>query len=195
MCVWVSQLNELTASAQQLSDYGLAICELRDSNRRSFALYGGFFSVILSAVGLGGASHGIGYGEARNWRELPQSGPPPSRYYLGTVHRYVSRDDAHQLWLHNRRLVGDGSDPPPINLQYHDLMLHSVQVRSEEITNYSKLDLQSSINRLRNEQQTFLHHLNCNSPSRIVHRIGTRTVEHLETWLMALEELKRSSRV
>lgn len=195
VCVWVSRLNELTASTQQLSDYGLAICELKDSNRRSFALYGGFFSVLLSAVGLGGASHGIGYGEARDWRELPQSGPPPSRYYLGTVHRYVSQDDAHRLWLHNRHLVGDGTDPSPINLQYHDLMLHSVRVRSEEISNYSGLDLQSSIDRLRNEQQTFLHHLNRNSPSRLVHRIGTRTAEHLETWLAALEELRRSSKV
>ncbi|MDE0268076.1 MAG: hypothetical protein OXI96_03445 [Acidimicrobiaceae bacterium] len=195
VCIWVSRLNELTTTAQQLSDYGLAIRELKDSNRRSFALYGGFFSVLLSAVGLGGASHGIGYGEARDWRELPRSGPPPSRYYLGTVHRYVSHDDAHQLWLHNRHLVGDGSDPPPINLHYHDLMLHSVQARSEEITNYSGLDLQSSIDRLRSEQQTFLHRLNHNSPSRLVHRIGTRTVGHLETWLEALEELKRYSKI
>lgn len=77
--VWVSDLEELNASASALSQYASAISSAAVAGKAVFALYGGFFSVLLQSVGLKGSSHGIGYGEYRRWVELPVSGPPPAR--------------------------------------------------------------------------------------------------------------------
>ncbi len=189
VCVWVSGLNELTASSNQLAAYGGAIRNIRKSNRRSFALYGGFFAVALSAIGLWGASHGIGYGEYRRWRELPQRGPPPSRYYLPTIHRYAQRDDAYQLWLHDPGLVSESTVVRPITLQYHELKLHSVMARAQEIENYRSLDLPSTIDRLEADLLEFQGRLNAGSPSYLVRRIGERLTDHMPRWLTALRML------
>ena len=127
--VWVSGLDELGSDPTLLRDYAWAIQEV-SGDIEMFALYGGFFSVLLSAVGLRGSCHGIGFGESRAYPELQRSGPPPSRYYMPTLHRYVLPDLAYQLWLHDPKLaecscrVCDGM--PPMELDYHSLMMHSV---------------------------------------------------------------------
>jgi hypothetical protein len=96
-----------------------------------FALYGGFFSVMAGTVGLVGSSHGIGYGEYRAWPELPRSGPPPARYYLRQLHRYIAQEDAQRLWMADRNLASCPCNQcmgrAPIELEYHDLMRHSVE--------------------------------------------------------------------
>ena len=96
--IWVSRLSELTSHPYALAEYASAIQSATDQGKELFALYGGFFSVLLSCAGLGGSNHGIGFGEHRDWVQLPQSGPPPARYYLPQVHRYVSQEFAYQLW-------------------------------------------------------------------------------------------------
>ena len=175
VCIWVSGLGELSTSSEELAAYANAIRRLDNSGRRSFALYGGFFAIALSAVGLSGCSHGIGYGEHRIWRELPRSGPPPSRYYLPTVHRYASQEDAHLLWLHDTRLVSEVPVGRPISLQYHDLKMHSVAARAQEIEDYGPLDLSATIRRLETELRVFRGRLNAGSPNRLVSRAGITT--------------------
>ena len=132
--VWVSGLEELMLPADELAIYGRAIRAAAERGQDTFALYGGFFHVLLGGVGLRGASHGIGYGEYRTWIELPQSGPPPARYYLRRVHRYVSQELAYQLYLRDRSLVecncNECQGQPPIALDYHALMKHSVWARA-----------------------------------------------------------------
>ncbi len=106
--VWVNALDELDSSAlgvERLAKYAEAVREASSRGQRPFDLYGGFFAVLLSTIGLRGASHGIGYGEARDWHELPQSGPPPARYYAPRLHRYVSMDLAVFLWRTARTLI------------------------------------------------------------------------------------------
>ena len=98
LIVWVSGLEELEVLPSQLADYGRSVQAATQRGQSCFALYGGFFSVILAAMGLKGACHGIGYGEHRSWPELHQSGPPPSRYYAPRFHRYIGQDLAYQLW-------------------------------------------------------------------------------------------------
>ena len=77
LCVWISGLNELDSSAADLALYAEIIHNACRQGHRIFALYGGFFAVLLASLGLSGVAHGIGYGEHREWRELPRSGPPP----------------------------------------------------------------------------------------------------------------------
>ena len=187
--IWVSGLEELGSTVRELVQYGKAIEQLSQSARRSFALYGGFFAIALSAIGLGGCSHGIGYGEHRNWLELPRSGPPPTRYYLPTVHRYVSQEEAQQLWSHDRQLVSDRQISRPIGLEYHDLMLHSVEARAQEIDAYRSLDLADTILQLESERDDFRSRLATNSPSPLFVRMGQRVVRHMDVWIDALKAL------
>lgn len=189
ICIWVSGLEELGATSEALGEYANSLGRLHQSGRRTFALYGGFFAVMLSALGLGGCSHGIGYGEHRRWRELPQSGPPPSRYYIPTIHRYASQDDAQFLWNHDQRLISEIATAPPTSLAYHDLKKHSVRARSGEIDCYGPLNLTSTIARLETEYREFRERLRRGRPSRFVLSTGKKLIGHIPTWLDALERL------
>jgi hypothetical protein len=189
VCVWVSKLDELTTDPANLAMYAQAIMSLSGAGRGSFALYGGFFAAMLSAIGLGGLSHGIGYGEYRDWHELPKSGPPPKRFYLPTIHRYATQDDATTLWHHDRELVGN---PPfsPLLHEYHDLMLHSVRARSEEINLFGSLNLAQTINRLEEQGEEFRRRLQGNAPNAYLMRVGNRLIKHLPKWSQALRSLQ-----
>lgn len=191
--IWVSNLNEIMARSEDLAAYAAAIAHATAQGRQLFALYGGFFSVVLRAVGLCGKSHGIGYGESRDWVELPQSGPPPARYYLPLAHRYVSQDLAYQLWSRHRPLalcdcdVCDGD--PPIALDYQGLMDHSVLCRAREIADWAGRDVAASIAALRHDFRIFLDGLDVAVLPAPVDALARRNVEHLRNWRLALESL------
>ena len=191
VAVWVSNLDELRTPAPELSSYAEAIRD--SSDKRMFALYGGFFSVLLSCVGLRGSSHGIGFGEYRDYLELPRSGPPPSRYYLPRVHRYVSQEHAYQLWVQDSSLAecqcNICAGEPPIGLDYHSLMEHSVLCRTNEIEEWVGLNLEDCVKRLADERRQFLSQLNRSRASDLVKAEGMRNAAHLREWIDALESL------
>jgi hypothetical protein len=143
IAIWVSNLNELSCTAPELQQYYAAIRTGASHGKKLFALYGGFSTVLAMSLGLRGFSHGIGYGEYRNWRELPSSGPPPARYYAPALHRFLRQDVAQSLYHVDPTLaacacsVCDGR--PPLLLDYHELMQHSVLVRHQEIETYAAL--------------------------------------------------------
>lgn len=188
--VWVSALDELEASAPMLAAYGTAIRAASENGKQTFALYGGFFSVLLASVGLGGSSHGIGFGEKRNWVELPQSGPPPARYYLPQVHCYVSQELAYQLWLRDRTLAECGCNEcqqtPPIALEYHALMKHSVLSRAAEVQSWSGMSLANMIDRLERETADWLRHLDSAQLPLVMQTNAERASDHLHRWTTAL---------
>lgn len=162
LAVWVSELDERQVDRtgrEDLTEYGRAIEVAAARGQNIFALYGGFFSVLLGMFGLRGSSHGIGYGEARAWRELPQSGPPPARYYLARAHQYVNRDLAQLFWREDRRLVECWCDEcrgeSPGRLDYHGLMRHSVLCRSEEIARWPNLSPVEAVAELESEADLF----------------------------------------
>lgn len=185
--VWVSSLDELQTGETVLAEYATAIARAR---QRTFAMYGGFFSVLLSSVGLGGSCHGIGFGEYRNYLELPQSGPPPARYYLPLVHRYVSQEFAYQLWQVDPFLATCSCavcvDNSPVDLDYHSLMQHSVLCRSQEIRAWVGLSLHETIRRLERERQEFMEHLYAAALPQLVEDSALRNAKHLQTWITAL---------
>ena len=187
--MWVSGLDELGSDHALLHNYANAIQEVR-ADIQMFALYGGFFSVMLSAVGLRGSCHGIGFGEYRAYPELQRSGPPPSRYYMPTLHRYVLPDLAYQLWLHDPTLaecscrVCDGL--PPVELDYHSLMMHSVLCRAREIQDWVGMDLPSIIERLEGERSAYLDSLARSGAPDFLKEDGERVAEHLQKWIRAL---------
>ena len=143
--IWISNLDEHRSSSGELLAYRQAIEGADARNQETFALYGGFFSVLMASVGLKGASHGVGYSEHRNWRELPSAGAPPARFYLRRAHRYVAQDTAQILYDINPELARCSCEPcrdrAPIALDYHELMKHSVVCRQEEIERWAGRDL------------------------------------------------------
>ncbi len=190
LVVWVSDLQELETPSDVLADYAIAIQEATARGQDLFALYGGFFSVLLSSMGLKGSSHGIGYGEYRSWRELPQSGPPPARYYLPRVHRYVPQDLAYQLWLEDRSLAecdcGECQGEPPIALEYHALMKHSVLCRTQEIRQWVGRSASEMANDLSDEHESFLEAIDRARLPGVLQRSAERYADHLPRWSGAL---------
>lgn len=190
LVVWASGLEELTLSATDLATYARAIRRASDRGQATFALYGGFFHVLLGGLGLRGASHGIGYGEYRTWLELPQSGPPPARYYLRRVHRYVSQELAYQLYIRDRSLVecscAECDGLPPIALDYHALMRHSVRVRAEEINHWSQLAPGDAADLLETEYEAFGRAIRRLSLPPFLAPQADRSYDHLARWVEAL---------
>jgi len=191
VAVWVSGLEELTSSPEVLALYLRSLASGRDAGKKLFALYGGFFSVLAANFGLVGSSHGIGYGEYRNWVELPQSGPPPARYYLPRIHRYVSQDFAYRLWLMNPELTEcnchECNGLPPIELEYHSLMKHSVFCRSREIEEWVCLDTATAIQRLVTEHGSFLEDIYRSGLPDFLKDSAHRQASHMPTWVDALQ--------
>lgn len=190
--IWVSELKELEVLPGQLVDYAKGIRNASARGQSCFALYGGFFSVLLGVVGLRGACHGIGYGEHRSWPELHQSGPPPARYYAPRFHRYIGQDLAYQLWSRDADLTACncaicGSGPPM--LSYHDLMKHSVLARQAEIERWAALDLQEALELLDEEKEELEDDLEAAELPEPLMGPAMRATSHLSRWIDALGQL------
>lgn len=193
--IWVSGLEELTLPGPQLAVYARAVREATERGQATFALYGGFFHVLLGGFGLGGASHGIGYGEYRSWLELPRSGPPPARYYLRRVHRYVSQELAYQLYLRDRALVEcdclECEGQPPIGLDYHALMKHSVWSRADEVAAWAGLAPREAAERLEGEYRAFATDLDRARLPAFLRPQVSGMWSHVSQWVDAIRSAAR----
>jgi hypothetical protein len=190
IAVWVSGLDEHRAPPGELAAYRTALANAERRRQPTFALYGGFFSVLLAAVGLHGSAHGIGFSEHRNWLELPESGAPPPRYYLLEIHRYVSQDLAQQLRETTENLAR--CDCPycrgrePVELEYHDLMKHSVWCRAEEITSWVGRDPETAAIDLRTEHEAVTTAMRAANLAPAIKTRAIGAAEPLQTWADAL---------
>jgi len=193
---WVSGLDEFNISATsrgELIAYGKAIQSARERGQSIFALYGGFFSVLLHRFGLAGSSHGVGYGEHRDYVELPSSGAPPARFYVPRLHRYIGVDIAGAIWEQAPELVEcfcpecDGGSPT--SLSYHQLMRHSVRARADEINEWTRLSTDDVCNRLQEDARAF----SATVPGLVLPRAVMKRAEglhlHLGSWASVLKAI------
>lgn len=193
LVIWVSDLDEHNTTWAELFAYRRAVERAVERGHEPFALYGGFFSVLLGTAGLRGASHGVGFSEHRSWRELPESGAPPARYYLRRAHRYVAQDLAQVLYSLSPDLTTcpcpHCDQRPPIALDYHELMKHSVWCRDEEIETWYEMDFATAAEVLRDEHEALT--IQINGAEELAPRIRARALAalvHLPEWIRALEE-------
>ncbi|GAA1495199.1 hypothetical protein [Paeniglutamicibacter kerguelensis] len=192
---WVSDLDEFrVGSERDLVDYGEAIKAAAARGQSVFALYGGFLAVLFARFGLTGASHGIGFGEHRNWVELPSSGAPPARFYLSILHRYVSVDIAQILYEQFPDLVAcaclECESKSPISLEYHSLMRHSVYARAREIQEWSQLSTADVTGRLLADYRRFNDAVeSLNQPQKVIQRLEDNSL-HLPMWARILESIE-----
>jgi hypothetical protein len=191
LVVWVSGLDEHKATAENLAAYRHAIANAAERGHEPFALYGGFFSVLVGSDGLRGASHGVGFSEHRNWRELPSSGAAPARYYLRRAHRYVAQDLAQQLYAVSAD-IADCPCPhcdrrPPIALEYHELMKHSVWCRDEEIQRWYGVERDIVAKVLSDEFDALTMQINRSALPPAIRSRARGIIEHLPEWAEALQ--------
>ena len=195
LIAWISDLEEFRPeSADELYAYGVAIQEASGRGQRVFALYGGFFSVLLARYGLIGSSHGIGFGEHRDYVELPSSGAPLARYYVPRLHKYVPVDVAQVLWIQFPALVECQCDEcrdsaPPASLDYHALMRHSVRARNLEIANWAELPTGEAVSQLELDFEEFKAGVaRLVAPANITKRANDM-YPHLQMWATILGRL------
>ncbi len=189
--IWVSHLDETTTGYRDLRSYAQTLENASERGIEPFALYGGFFHVLMRKYGLTGHSHGVGFGEYRTWQELPQSGPPPARYYLRRAHRFVPQDLANQLALQDPSLTecpcAECRDRLPLEMSYHQLMRHSVAARAEEIARWKDVAKSSVAELLRGEHEALERQIRRPRIAPPVQRTALRYIEQLETWADAFD--------
>lgn len=191
---WISDLEEFRPeSAAELRAYGQAIQNASQRGQRVFALYGGFFSVLLARYGLIGSSHGIGFGEHRDYIELPSSGAPLARYYVPRLHKYIPVDIAQILWLQFPTLVScecqECRDSAPASLDYHALMRHSVRARSREIAEWTNLPTAEAVDRLGRDFAEFQEAVSDLVAPQNVTKRAEDMYRHLKMWAAILRDL------
>lgn len=190
--VWVSGLDEHRTSARHLTHYRRAVRNAVARGHQPFALYGGFFSVLLGNDGLTGASHGVGFSEHRAWRELPEGGAPPARYYMRRAHRYVPQDLAQALYAASADLTechcAHCAGRPPIALDYHELMKHSVACRAEEISLWYSRDADEAAELLADEHDALGIQIRDASLAPRIETRAVASIDHLPEWVAALRE-------
>lgn len=187
----LDEFDVTTDGRSELVEYGKAIQSATARGQSIFALYGGFFSVLLHRFGLEGSSHGVGYGEHRDHVELPSSGAPPARYYVPRLHRYIGVDIAGAIWEQAPDLVEcfcpECEGRSPTSLSYHQLMRHSVRVRADEIDSWSHLPTAEVSAWLRRDFQAFSAALPGLVLPRAVMKRAEGLYQHLQSWAVVLE--------
>jgi hypothetical protein len=185
---WVPDFDERNADVKDLRHVWSAVTEF-SKERTLINLYGGFFSICMSQVGLDGFNNGLGYSESRSWPELSATGAAPARYYIRALHSFVPLAVAQQIvdaddWFECPCRVCDSSrraNRVIPSMGYHDLKKHFALAREFEILyvgSTSAVDmiahLDETSQRVTTLKESLPQHLNI--PSR-----------HLQRWSEVLQ--------
>jgi hypothetical protein len=97
---WASDWNEADATEEDVEGWYGAIMAGAQRGISVRNLYGGYLSVLMTAKGLAGINHGIGYSESRDSDRLSATGAPPTRYYLSALREFFSVPSAQPVIDH-----------------------------------------------------------------------------------------------
>jgi hypothetical protein len=133
---WVTGFDERKASVDALTLVSSAIAT--SGSRRWINLYGGYFSICMSFLGLWGFSNGLGYSESRDWPELASTGAAPPRYYIPDLHLFLPPGTAQLVVEQDPSFscsctVCESQGGAIISLGYHQLKQHFALSRGAEI--------------------------------------------------------------
>lgn len=91
--IWPTDFDERVQTEASLRDYADFVSALSSSGKTLTAFYGGFFALLLHYRGLGGVSHGVGYGDKRGMEPVSGGGVPPPMFYVRAVRDVVRLGD------------------------------------------------------------------------------------------------------
>lgn len=136
--IWLTNFDERTARFDALERLWEFFARGDTSAYYVVNMYGGYFSVCLGRVGLWGFNNGLGYSESRGWPELAATGAAPARYYIPSLHMFMSTRAAQSLIDMEPELactcrVCSGPEARIDSLHYHDLKTHFALARKWEI--------------------------------------------------------------
>ena len=182
---WIPGFDERHVSIGDLRSLTDSVSDLRNSYDL-INLYGGFFSILLGAVGLCGFNNGLGYSESRQWPTLDATGAAPARYYVERLHAYLPTAAAAAL-VERESSFGcacsacDGGRKIPTELTYHELKRHFALARASEIRQVENENLSQLCDSMR-ENQALARAVSRRMPQnvRIPH-------DHLPRWADALD--------
>lgn len=197
MIVWIDNLNEKEpdslsktqiAKLKQLASF---VTLARDRGIGVINLYGSYFSLLLSKLGMTGICNGVFYGEYKT-RKSTIGGAPPSRYYIRAVHEFFSIPNAIGL-LKDPRYSGmldtsckkcmDLIDGKPDNIialdaDHAKAQRHFVYAREQELDTVEKTDLAGLIEDLNTTYTKY---------NPLDPRIVKKSIDYLAAWARALE--------
>jgi len=146
---WLTGFDERSEPFKRLVDLWRVV-EAYAAEYELMNLYGSYFSILMSKIGLYGFSNGIGYSEFRRWPDLAASGAAPARYYVPRLHAFMSPGEAQFLvdtdpWFACRCAICESAElagrPAVVALSYHDLKRHFVLARQSEIGHVEETEL------------------------------------------------------
>ena len=180
---WIPGFDERQCRVSDLRTLRDTVSELGD-RYRLINLYGGFFSILLGAIGLHGFNNGLGYSESRQWPTLDATGAAPARYYVEKLHAYLPTATAQRLIESESSFKCEysaGGAKLPIELNYHELKKHFALARASELKQVEEQDLSEVCASMR-EADAIARSATRRMPSnvRIPHA-------HLSRWADALE--------
>lgn len=155
---WRGSWDEAAADRADIEGWAETARVGRDYGVEVTNLYGGYLSVLLTAVGLAGLNHGIGYSEQRDVRRLAETGGPPTRYYMPSLRAFVSRASAQPAmdalppeWVCDCPVcarVTEGSVPIVDRLSSENLKRHFMICRQRELERVAA-DIEGELEALR----------------------------------------------
>lgn len=93
--LWIDEFSEHDEIAPTLETYNELLKDLKSTGKKVIALYGGYYSVILSSKDVGlldGIAHGLEYGEKRG--VIPVGGGlPVAKFYFYPLHKRINYSD------------------------------------------------------------------------------------------------------
>ena len=108
---WSSDWQEGSATETDIRGWVSVVESADQRGIRVRNLYGGYLSVLLTAKGLAGLNHGVGYSEARDYRRLSTTGAPPTRYYVPALREFMTVPTAQPVIDH---LPAEWACPCPV---------------------------------------------------------------------------------
>jgi len=106
--IWVNDFKEENASFNQLEGLVKLVAALSSFRKPVIKLYGGYFSALLSHIGLTGFSFGLGYGSSKNAFAYSRAGGAlKPLYYVSELHRFLNLTKAEALLRRYPRLICD----------------------------------------------------------------------------------------
>ncbi len=93
-------------------------------------LYGGYYSCLLTKIGLDGYCRSIGYGDKKQISHIAAGGGSPERFYVKEIHKSLSKNKVRSFYSKNRNLMCTCSSCKDIRVANN--------LKSDTITNISR---------------------------------------------------------
>ncbi len=86
LSLWASDFNEKVVPEKALKGFIKILTGLKEKGISVHSRHGGYFSLVLSKLGLDSISHGVGYGEQKDIMPVLGQATPTIQYYYPTLH-------------------------------------------------------------------------------------------------------------